>query len=553
VLDPAGVGSPIGSRSRRGAARRAITRSRLLALLIAGALLVMAAPAGAEPGFAATHSLPGVWGSTSTDDPDLSISCPAVGSCVVLGPQSYTQTGNQDAVLVQSDGTWGKPLAITPPANATPDSNGLTDVDCWSIGNCVAIGNSLADVGGIFEDVPAPVVAQETDGVWGAATDPFVPTGDTVETVLTSVSCDASGDCTVAGLGATLDLTTETETDVTFVSTELSGSGDWSTPTDLVLPTDAIAEPLALACTDATDCTMLAFGDLSVTPPLEELVVSEVAGAWGDLVPFPDAGGRPVSFSSLACPAAGDCVAVGESVPSAVDLFGLNSFYQPAVAVETSGVWGAPRDLALPRVSPLSDAGYLTSVSCYAVGSCEAVGAAVLLPFNKTDAPIAVTLSGAIWSRVGLDGSLDSSGSGDLVTSAFAAVACNAPTTCLALGVAKPQGRSSIGGPTFGFTMPVTLVEPLTVSGAPRDVVVGSTTTRTVVDFKPPTTDGGSAITQFVVVATSPAEPTRRCSTSKLQCSLTRLAKGHRYAVTVVATNSQGTSKPSPSSTFVAQ
>ena len=110
--------------------------------------------------------------------------------------------------------------------------------------------------------------------------------------------------------------------------------------------------------------------------------------SWGPAQPVEPTGGHP---TSIACPAAGDCVAV--------DLGG-------DVLTETDGTWSAPLHI---------DANPLVAVSCASPGFCAAVDGA----------GDAFTYDGSTWTRSSIDGV------------ALSAVSC-APgsTTCVAVDVA---------------------------------------------------------------------------------------------------------------------
>jgi uncharacterized protein YjbI with pentapeptide repeats len=88
------------------------------------------------------------------------------------------------------------------------------------------------------------------------------------------------------------------------------------------------------------------------------------------------------------------------------------------------------------------------------------------------------------------------------------------------------------------------------VPGKPDIESVTPLNTAVSVDFAPPSSDGGSAITSYTVKATSKGEPTGTCSvaaTAQWTCVVAGLINGKKYSVAVTATNDVGTGKPAKS------
>lgn len=180
---------------------------------------------------------------------------------------------------------------------------------CASPGNCVVVGNATGATGG-------GVFATETDGAWGAAQ--AIPGLAALSTAAPGqpdhVACGAPGDCAVSGI--------------------------------YYLP-------------QGDGMVQLAF------------VASETDGVWGDAIPVPGLEAldteRQDAASSLSCPSAGNCTAVGFYTTSS----GVMGAW---VASEAAGVWGnAQEGPGLSGITGLTRADLL-AVSCWSAGNCEAGG-----------------------------------------------------------------------------------------------------------------------------------------------------------------------------------
>jgi hypothetical protein len=77
---------------------------------------------------------------------------------------------------------------------------------------------------------------------------------------------------------------------------------------------------------------------------------------------------------------------------------------------------------------------------------------------------------------------------------------------------------------------------------APFDVLATGVDTAVIVEWAPPTSDGGSAITGYRVTATP---GTSSCSSTATTCTVTGLTNGRKYSVEVSASNEVGIGKHS--------
>ncbi len=97
-------------------------------------------------------------------------------------------------------------------------------------------------------------------------------------------------------------------------------------------------------------------------------------------------------------------------------------------------------------------------------------------------------------------------------------------------------------------------VVPSTVPGAPTIGIVTAKNAKAVVDFSPPTSDGGAAVSGYSVTATdltTPANGGQVQSAKKSPVTMTGLTNGDTYQFTVTATNVSGTGPSSDQSDTV--
>jgi hypothetical protein len=299
---------------------------------------------------------PGLPASGVGETPNA-VTCPADGSCVIVGWAAFLSQGpdyEQSIPFIDtlSDGTWTS-IDAPVPANAVADfyEDGLTSVSCAAVGSCVAVGMYHYD----FND-NIGLIDTLSDGTWTAQAAPAPPSTTEYQWMdLDSVACPAAGSCVAIGGYATpVDVTGTTEAGVI----ETLSGGSWS---DIQAPIPASSTPsfatlTGLACPALGSCEI--DGDVTDghddgggSPLFEDLS----GGTWTPSSPSGLVGGP------LACPAVESCVSVGADVVSTL----------------SDGVWTATT-LALPANAELDSTGYtltaLQAVSCATVTTCAAVG-----------------------------------------------------------------------------------------------------------------------------------------------------------------------------------
>jgi hypothetical protein len=244
-------------------------------------------------------------------------------------------TGALATVATASAGTWNQAVAVAPPANAAPNPLAYLDsVACPAVGSCIAVGDYFV---GPFDDASTslrPMVASQSGGVWGAASQ--------------------------------------------YLGLPPNAS-----------PTVGTASLESVACPGTESCVAVGrYTDDTGTP--KAMIASESDGVWGQASEVAPPAGTPVGDSvgldSVACQPSGPCVAVGYYITAADER-------QAMALSQSGGVWGAASAIVLPTDAASTEPQpYLASVSCPATGACVAVGHYI---DNAGDtAPMAATEAG---------------------------------------------------------------------------------------------------------------------------------------------------------------
>ena len=308
------------------------------------------------------------------------ISCPSSTECVELG----STAGNNDNLLpwigTLSDGTWtfvtGPVPSDASSVNASVQINGLS---CASGSSCVAVG-TYDDA----NDVQQGLLLTMTDGSWEATTAP-VPAGaatdgqvtNTEYTYLNAVSCWTDGGCVVVG---TYMLPTGTHATMAL---QLN-NGTW-TPTAVAPPSNvSTIGPDVNLTTVACDPSGTCVSGGIYTPMFSSFssvqLATNAGGPWSSI----EAPGFFDSVSAIACPATGDCTAVGDDED-------VNGFQQALVLQQSGSGWtattvstpGESTPVAPPAPEAPNSWVFINALSCPAPGSCVADGT-FQTPQNET-------------------------------------------------------------------------------------------------------------------------------------------------------------------------
>jgi hypothetical protein len=518
-----------------------------------GNCVVVGAYTGGGPvGFVMSET-DGTWGSPqSVSDAALSsVSCPAVGDCVAAGTEGY---GGQAEVVEEDSGTWGTASAL--PGTLDVDA-AITSVSCASPGNCSAGGYYDAQPFGPLPGVGYAMVATETDGTWGSVQDvggSFSSDGDDIVDTVTSVSCSTAGNCGAVGYYGTFDGTTHA-----FVMSQSNGT--WG---DAINSADSLgvsgAQWLSVSCPADGACSAAGYyADAGAN--LHTMAANEVGGTWKAAKEVAGAlnVGKYGQLFSVSCSSAGNCSAAGYYDDSAQGFAAL-------VVTETKGVWGPGQGVAMPG---LGDAmAEANSISCPSLGNCAVAGfvdnsddysqamvvneSPASVPSRPTHVMAKAGLASAkvSWTVPSSDGG--SVITGYQVTSKPGGKTCTTKaTSCVVKGLTAGRrytfdvvAKNAVGNSAVGVSNGVVA---LGVPSAPAIQKVSAKGASLTLRWKPPASDGGSAITGYdVYIATKAgAKPTKKVNSALLSprtrsYRIKKLAAHTTYYVTVRAANRYG-------------
>jgi hypothetical protein len=262
-----------------------------------------------------------------------------------------------------------------------------------------------------------------SNGTWTTTDAPVpadVPLGTGYDVTLGPLACGAAGSCAVFGRYQVNGPQIRQ-----FVDTLSDGS--W-TATDTPLPSNAYSSPdgtvhpRALTCPAPGSC--VAVGDYWFGSGLGAGLIETLSnGTWtATEAPQPPstASAEDNSLTSVTCPAVGSCEAIGEYRAA-------NNDGQSDIDTLVGGTWTEIEAPSPSNVSTATDADNmsLTGLDCPALGSCTAVGSYVLSGSEAT-APLIETLAGGTWTPTNASAG-----------PALQAVSCPAVGSCVALGLSS--------------------------------------------------------------------------------------------------------------------
>jgi hypothetical protein len=290
-----------------------------------------------------------------------SLSCPSAGNCSAGGYYRSGTTGRQAFVVSEVRGRWQRALEVPGTAGLNAGQGaGVSSVSCASAGNCSA-GGSYTDKAGNSQ----AFVVSQVHGTWQAALE--VPGTASLNGggggEADSVSCPSAGDCTAAGL-----YVNSAGRQFEFAVGEHGGK--WGTAT--TIPSSGHVEDLisALSCGSPGNCSVGGFA--RIRGHAQAVIADEKDGVWGSLGVVPGSGalnvGGGAGVTSVSCPSAGNCAAVGSYTVRSVESS------ETFVVNEVHGIWGSAIELPGSAALNADKYGELDSVSCASAGNCSAGG-----------------------------------------------------------------------------------------------------------------------------------------------------------------------------------
>lgn len=279
----------------------------------------------------------------------FSVSCASAASCVAVG-QYTDSSGNYEGLIdVLSGTTW---TSVSAPVPAGVTNGSLNSVACASATSCTAVGDHLVVTlsGTTWTSTVAPLPADAFRSDSAA--------------LLTAVACGSESSCVAAGsypgpLGFGEALL------------EVRSGANWR-PVKAPLPADAEPDGSSLysvACPSASSCVAVGYYSDSPGggPALDQVLVETLSGAtWTPGAPLPTDAGVVTDdsnvLSSVACAPTFACVAIGEYRNSSGDIAGL-------LEIRSGTAW---TPAAMPFAVGIATSA--TSVACPSAAFCVAVG-----------------------------------------------------------------------------------------------------------------------------------------------------------------------------------
>jgi hypothetical protein len=352
-------------------------RITMAAALVMGGVAVTigaATAASASPPALAVAQLTSAPAHISHENRALgSVSCLGASFCMGVGNSGDQAAGPFEATFSQ---LWnGKTWQTTPVPSAPDTDDSLNGISCDTTTNCVAVGstNDRAE----FSDS------------WNGKTWTLLPepAGLKNPSALSGVDCPASSYCIAVGSSNSAPLA------------QLWNGSSWHRLASAKAPAGATTSELTgISCTAPDNC--LAVGHTNVTQDFKQFNYG-LAESWNGhtwtILPTPPT--AVSGFSSVSCPTASVCVAVGG---------------QP-VFTPVSAVWNGASWTLLSV--PATELELLAGISCTSATSCMATG-------SRTD--VLQWSGGSSWQRM--------SNLPDLPGYDFSSVSCPGPANCMVVG-----------------------------------------------------------------------------------------------------------------------
>jgi hypothetical protein len=289
----------------------------------------------------------------------LGIDCISTTRCFAVGGISHAgasvstlieQFNGRVWAVIASQNPGPPPIPTPAPYLSSPPvvANSLNAVSCDSTSDCLAVGSTSVSVLGANWGATVPLSEHFDGSTWRA-----IPVVNNWQGILMSASCQTL-QCSAVGIAVGLP-------SITYpASGQFVGryaAGNWRRLNAPEAPEAGIS---SISC-QRSGC--VGVGEMQDRPYAARLVSS----GWHTLSPHVPAG-RQSQFNGVACPTAARCLAVG-TVTSKQSRGVVPNLYSPVVETETGNTWSTSR-IGVPSSSYY----FLTSVTCPSASACIAVG-----------------------------------------------------------------------------------------------------------------------------------------------------------------------------------
>jgi hypothetical protein len=367
------------------------------------------------------------------------------------------------------------------PAGAPATNVTGSAIACPSVGNCVAASEYLDG-----SKVLQASLLSEANGSWSAsgATPPTAAhTGTGVH--LSDVACGAVGQCLAVG----------NYVDSSGVAHGLLFSdqnGTWTQGAVATLPANAsVSAPSSdlqsVACPATGDCVAVG-GYTDSNGNSQGLILVQSGTGWTAheaTLPAGAAANPALDLQAVACSAAGECAAVGDYTDNA-------GYHQGLLLSDSGGTWQPGVD-AVPPLGPGDPSISLDTVSCGAAGDCAAGGS---YTYYAAVVPLLVNETGGVWGgaispRIPQDAQVV--GGNGLIDS----VSCPAAGVCSASGY---YARSSGGYGSLLYDVSANTSHNWTLESAqvPTNAASGASTSDYLTDISCPQPNECGAVGEYL-------------------------------------------------------
>jgi hypothetical protein len=336
--------------------------------------------------------------SVVNQDSDLpAVSCVSAAYCLAVG--SFLNASDSQALTELWNGSrWS---VVKTPSPAGADGTYLNAVSCLSTTNCQAAGYYFNS-----QKVRLTLTESWNGAAWSVVPSPN-PTGAVVS-VLDGISCTSTTACMAVGSAAGRALA------------ETWNGATWSLVSAPSPDTTAYTELDSVACSSSSDCQAVGYNH-DTTVGADITLAETWTGATWSIVTTPAPGsnvGLASVLSSISCPTASQCIAVGTKQTNYTGK-------QAAISEVWTGSAWALQATPSPKGSSYSE---LTAVSCLSTGGCKAVGT-----YERKSGryrTLTESWSGTAWTVVPSPSPV--TGPGGMAY--LQAIACTTAVRCLATG-----------------------------------------------------------------------------------------------------------------------